>query len=288
VSLAREAIARYGRVIVVEGEFDALGWHAASLAVGRHFELVALGGAAKPTVEKFRTLRDLGANVVYFALDADPAGDAATALACGFAWEAGLDVAVLPMPDGCKDPDEVLARHGPSEGAVRLFALNRAEPGAAWLAREQLARCPPATFENAARLRGLSAEIARVMPASARAGYAAYLGGALGLSAGALIEDWARHATEARVRAMREQLRRWVSEWAVRLDRGDLGEHLDEAIRVFAATRTDLCGPLRDDVTEPTAREAVADGTVGGAARIDTRRPEAHLDMESEPIERWA
>jgi DNA primase len=64
VSLAREAIGRYGRVIVVEGEFDALGWHAASLAMGRHFELVALGGAAKLTVEKFRTLRALDACAV--------------------------------------------------------------------------------------------------------------------------------------------------------------------------------------------------------------------------------
>jgi DNA primase len=150
VSLAREAIARYGRVIVVEGEFDALGWHAASLAVGRAFELVALGGSAKPTVEKFRTLRALGADVAYLALDADAAGEAATAGASCCAWEAGVDVAILPMPEDCKDPDEVLTRYGPGEGATRLFRLDHAEPGAAWLARSQLARCPPVTFEAAA------------------------------------------------------------------------------------------------------------------------------------------
>ena len=142
VSVAGEAIARYRRAIVVEGEFDALGWYAASLAVGRSIELVAIGGSAKPTVEKFQTLGTLGARVVYLALDADPGGEAATAAACRCAWEAGLDVAILPIPLGCKDPDEVLARHGSAEGARLLFALDRAEPGAAWLARYQLRRFP--------------------------------------------------------------------------------------------------------------------------------------------------
>jgi DNA primase len=243
VSLAREAIARYGRVIVVEGEFDALGWHAASLAVGRTFELVAPGGSAKPTVEKFQTLRALGADVAYLALDADPAGEAATAVASCCAWEAGVDVAMLSMPEDCKDPDEVLTRHGPSEGATRLFRLEHAEPGAAWLARAQLARCPPVTFEAAARLRVLSAETARAIPASSRS-----VAQALGLSVGALMEDWIRHAAETRARAVREHLRRWVSEWVGRLDRGSLGEHLDEATRVLAAARTDLSGPEMADV----------------------------------------
>ena len=108
VSVAGEAIARYCRAIVVEGEFDALGWYAASLAVGRSIELVAIGGSAKPTVEKFRTLSTLGARVVYLALDADAAGEASTAAACRCAWEAGLDVAVLADAAGLQGP-----RRGP-------------------------------------------------------------------------------------------------------------------------------------------------------------------------------
>jgi hypothetical protein len=232
LTLAREAIARYGRAVVVEGEFDALGWHAASLAAGRHFELVALGGAEKPTVEKFRTLKALGAGAAYLALDADPAGEAATALACHGAWEAGLEVGVLPMPEGSKDPDDVLTRYGP--GTARLFGLGHAEPGARWLARYQLARCPPVTLEDAARPRAWSAETARVMPASDRPGYAALLAQALGVSVGALMEEWVRHAAETRARAVREHLRRWASEWVPRLDRGDLADCLTEAGRLGA------------------------------------------------------
>jgi hypothetical protein len=256
LGVACETIERYGRVIVVEGEFDALGWYAASFAAGRSLELVALGGTAKPTVEKFRTLRALGARVVYLALDADRAGEAATAVACRCAWEAGLDVGILPMPDGCKDPDEVLARHGPSEGVTRLFTLDRAEPGAVWLARAQLARCPPVTFEEAARLRALSAETARVMPASGRPGYAAPLAQALGLSVGALMEEWVRYAAEMGARTVREHVRSWVSEWLGRLDRGSVGEHLDEAILVLTATRTDLSGLERSDVGVTASRDS--------------------------------
>jgi DNA primase len=206
VSVAGEAIARYCRAIVVEGEFDALGWYAASLAVGRSLELVALGGSTKPTVEKFRTLGALGARVVYLALDADAAGEASTAAACRCTWEAGLNVAVLPMPPGCKDPDEVLARHGPAEAARLLFALDRAVPGALWLARYQLSRVSPLTVEHAARLRVELAETARVMPMADRAGYAALLAGALSVPPAALAEEWARHAVETRARAMRDQV----------------------------------------------------------------------------------
>jgi hypothetical protein len=150
--------------------------------------------------------------------------------------------------DNGKDPDEVLTRYSPSEGAARLFRLGHAEPGAAWLARAQLARCPPVTFEAAARLRVLSAETARLMPASSRPGYAVPLAQALGLSVGALMEEWLHHAAEVRAGMVRVQLRRWASEWGGRLDRGSLMEHLDEATRVLAAARTDLAGPETADV----------------------------------------
>ncbi len=101
---------------------------------------MAIGGSAKPTVAKFETLRTLGARVVYLALDADPAGEAATAAVSSCAGEAGLELAVLPMPPGCKDPDEVLARHGPEPGARGLFSLDRAVPGDLWLAYSELRR----------------------------------------------------------------------------------------------------------------------------------------------------
>jgi DNA primase len=242
VTVASEAIARYSRAIVVEGEFDALGWYAASLAVGRSIELVAIGGSAKPTVEKFRTLRTLGARVVYLALDADAAGEASTAAACRCTWEAGLDVAVLPMPAGCKDPDEVLARHGPVEGARLLFALDRAELGATWLARHDLGRLPPTTWEQAAKLRALAAEVAPVMSATDRDAYATLLAEALGVAATALKEDWDRHAADVRARAVRDRIRRWASEWVQRIGHGPLTDELDEASRILASARADLAG----------------------------------------------
>jgi DNA primase len=234
VSVAGEAIARYCRAIVVEGEFDALGWYAASLAVGRSIELVAIGGSAKPTVEKFRTLRALGARAVYLALDADPAGEASAAAACRCAWEAGLDVAVLPMPPGCKDPDEVLVRHGPTEGARLLFGLDRAEPGATWLARHHLA------------------QIAREVATET-----GQLAEALDVSVSALTEEWARHAAEIRTQAISERVRKRVAEWLQRLGHRPLADELEEGSRILCAAREDLAGP---DTVEPSAggRDAVA------------------------------
>jgi len=237
VSVAREAIAQYRRAIVVEGEFDALVWYSASLAVDRAIELVALGGSAKSTVGKFQTLRTLGARVVYLALDADAAGEASTASACRHAWEAGLDAAVLSMPAGCKDPDEVLARHGPNEGARFLFALDRAEPGAVWLTRYQLSRLPPLTLEQAARLREESAEAAQIMLMSGRPRYTACLAEALGVPTAPLAEERTGPAVETRA-----QVRRWFSQWLPRLDQGILADRLDEALTVLTRTRTCLSG----------------------------------------------
>jgi hypothetical protein len=245
LSVARDAIARYRRAILVEGEFDALGWYAASLAAGRHLELVAIGGTAKPSVEKFATIRSLGALVVYLALDGDPPGEAGTATACRCAWEAGLDVAILPMPDGCKDPDEVLARHGPEAGARLLFSLDRAVPGAVWLTQYQLRRSQPATPETTAMLREASADAARVMPASERTRYAAIIGEALGAPPSSLAAEWERHAAEVRARVIRDRLRGWAVEWARRLDSGALAEHLDGALMVLAAARAELAGHRR-------------------------------------------
>jgi DNA primase len=240
VSIAGEAIARYHRAIVVEGEFDALGWYAASLTVGRSIELVAIGGSAKPTVEKFQTLRTLGARVVYLALDADAAGEASTAAACRCTWEAGLDVAVLPMPSGCKDPDEVLARHGSAEGRRLLLTLDRAEPGALWLARYQLRRLPPVTVERAAALQEASAEAAHLMPMAARAQYGEIMAKALGVPARVLQVDWERHAVTTRVRDMRDRLQGWALDWAARLEQTSLAEQLDEASTLLRAARAEL------------------------------------------------
>jgi len=144
------------------------------------------------------------------------------------------------MPPGCKDPDEVLARHGATPGAQQLFALDRAEPGAAWLARYQLRRCPPVTVEQAAALWEASAEAARLMPVSARAWYGEIMAEALGVPARILEAEWERHATAARAREMRDRLHRWALDWAGRLRQTSLAEHLDEASTLLRAARADL------------------------------------------------
>lgn len=78
------------------------------------------------------------------------------------------------------------------------------------------------------------------MPASGRPAYTGPLAQALGVSADALIGEWARYAAEARARAVRDGLRRLASEWVRRPDRGSLGDHLDGASRPGRRLRRSL------------------------------------------------
>ena len=48
----------------MEGEFDALVWHAVALTRETAVELVALGGSGKARLEQFQTLRACGARLV--------------------------------------------------------------------------------------------------------------------------------------------------------------------------------------------------------------------------------
>jgi hypothetical protein len=149
------------------------------------------------------------------------------------------------MPAGCKDPDEVLTRHGADAGARLVFALERAEPGAAWLARHQPRRWPPGTIEQTAQLREATADAAWVMPASARARYDEIFAEALGISPAALLDDWARRAAELREQAVRERLRQWAQACATQLQHGVLTDRVNEAARRITAARVELAGTVK-------------------------------------------
>lgn len=240
LDLAREAIAAQGAAIVVEGEFDALAWHAAALERGQTIELVALGGSSKPTVEKFRTLHAVGARLVYFAFDADRAGQLATAAACPLAWQAGLEVFVLSMPEGVKDPDEALQRLGLPAAQAALFAHERAQPGAVWVAQWLLAEHAPTTPDLAARLQQAASAVALAMSATPREVFADALAGPLGVSAAALRAEWAAAARQRREAALRQELSAWARQFPTALAKGSLTERLAEAERSLASVRARL------------------------------------------------
>jgi DNA primase len=112
IDLAKEAIARSGRVVVVEGYTDVLALHQAGIG-----EAVGVMGTAI-TEEQVAALSGMVDEVV-LALDADSAGQEAMLRAQRVAAGRKMRLRVAAMPAG-EDPAEMIAAEG---GAERFRAL---------------------------------------------------------------------------------------------------------------------------------------------------------------------
>ncbi len=110
--LARPAIMRRKRVVVVEGYMDALSCHQLGFS-----EVVATLGTALSDEQAGMLAR--AAESVILAYDADRAGDAATERGLGILQEAGAELRVAEIPTG-QDPDDLLRHAGPAAFAAVL------------------------------------------------------------------------------------------------------------------------------------------------------------------------
>jgi DNA primase len=116
--LTRAEIKKVDRVVVVEGELDAISSYQAGVR-----EVVAIKGSAL-TEEQLRLMSRFTNNLV-LALDSDLAGDASARRGIELADRAGFSIKVVEVKGG-KDPDEV-AQKSPDrwrkmvEGAVSIY-----------------------------------------------------------------------------------------------------------------------------------------------------------------------
>ena len=102
---ARDAIRREGVALFVEGYFDAIGLHQASVQTA-----VATCGTAL-TDKHLELVAKAGARELVFIFDADAAGLRAAQRASEIAAGAGVPARVMVPPDG-EDPDETVLRVG--------------------------------------------------------------------------------------------------------------------------------------------------------------------------------
>lgn len=100
--LAKEAIRRSDRVVLVEGNVDVISSHQLGVK-----EVVAASGTAL-TLEQLKALSYLTKNVL-LAFDADRAGLAAAERAIPLAQKLGLNLFIVDLGDA-KDPDELIGR----------------------------------------------------------------------------------------------------------------------------------------------------------------------------------
>ncbi len=122
LSQAKEAIRSTGYVVTVEGNLDVVSSHQAGVR-----QTVATAGTAM-TEHHLRALKRLTADV-RLAYDGDKAGIAATERAITLASPLGVDLAIISLPAGAKDPDELIRQ---DKGAWQR-AIDAAEPAIDWI-----------------------------------------------------------------------------------------------------------------------------------------------------------
>jgi len=208
--LACEAIKATKQAVLVEGEFDCLVWWSWALSRGQAINWVALGGTSKPSPMTFKRLRELGAETVLLALDDDQSGRLATAAAVRFAWEGGIEPAVIQMPTGCKDPDEVFRRLGPKSGLETLRSSVRSS--AEWLVRHWADLYSPDSADGAAHILAEARRTAACAPPIALATIITGVAHALGLETAVVRADLFRAAEEARRQLALLQFQQWARE----------------------------------------------------------------------------
>jgi DNA primase len=108
---AREAAGRQGRLIIVEGYFDAIALHQAGI-----FNVVATLGTAL-TPDHLAIIRRF-TNTVVLLFDPDAAGVRASLRCLDLFVDSGIGLTVMSLPDGL-DPDAFVRRHG-SESFMQL------------------------------------------------------------------------------------------------------------------------------------------------------------------------
>lgn len=101
--LAKEAIRKNDRVVLVEGNMDVIASHQAGIK-----EVVAASGTAL-TLEQLKALSYLSKNVL-LAFDADRAGLAAAERAIPLAQKLGLNLYIVDLNDQAKDADELIQK----------------------------------------------------------------------------------------------------------------------------------------------------------------------------------
>lgn len=101
--LAKEAIRKNDRVVLVEGNMDVIASHQAGVK-----EVVAASGTAL-TLEQLKALSYLSKNVL-LAFDADRAGLAAAERAIPLAQKLGLNLFIVDLDDQAKDADELIQK----------------------------------------------------------------------------------------------------------------------------------------------------------------------------------
>ena len=125
LSQAKEAIRTNDYAVVVEGNLDVVSSHQVDIN-----PVVATAGTAM-TEHHLRALVRLS-NHIRLAFDGDKAGLAATERAIPIAQNVGVELSIISLPDGAKDPDELIQQ----DPKLWQTAINDAKPAVDWVIKQ--------------------------------------------------------------------------------------------------------------------------------------------------------
>ncbi|NTW62315.1 DNA primase [Candidatus Saccharibacteria bacterium] len=184
LSQAKEAIRTRDFAVIVEGNLDVISSHQAGVN-----QVVATAGTAM-TENHLKALVRLSSHV-RLAFDGDKAGLAATERAIPIAQSVGIDLSIITMPDGAKDPDELIQQ------GKDLWerAIADAEPAVEWVINQYAKREDLATAMGKRNFTTLALSVVGMLQDSVEREH--YLGKIAGLSDSsidALKEKLGNHA----------------------------------------------------------------------------------------------
>jgi DNA primase len=160
LSQAKEAIRSNDYAVIVEGNLDVISSHQVDIS-----QVVATAGTAM-TENHLRALVRLS-NHIRLAFDGDKAGLAATERAIPIAQNVGVDLSIISMPEGAKDPDELIKKD------VKLWqnAIETAEPAVEWVIKQYAIREDFNTAAGKRRFTTAALDVVRVLQDSVEREY---------------------------------------------------------------------------------------------------------------------
>ena len=141
LSQAKESIRKSDEVVIVEGNLDVVSSHQAGVR-----QVVATAGTAI-TEQHLKALSRL-ASRIKLAFDSDEAGLNATERAIKLSQTIGVELEVVSLPEGSKDPDELIKNQGVEQWKS---VIAKAMPAVAWVIQQYSQRENLTTAEGKRR-----------------------------------------------------------------------------------------------------------------------------------------
>jgi DNA primase len=152
LSQAKESIRTHDYSVIVEGNLDVVSSHQVGIN-----QVVATAGTAM-TEHHLRALVRLSSRIK-LAFDGDKAGLAATERSIPIAQNVGVDLSIISLPDGVKDPDELIQK------SPKLWqkAIENDEPAVDWLLIKYAEREDLNTAAGRRRFTTMSLDLIRML-----------------------------------------------------------------------------------------------------------------------------